>query len=202
MRTEFIEALKANQAAFSIELDEPQTERLADFYEIVLEHNPLLHLVGPCTPEDFAVRHILESLLLLNYLPNKARFADVGTGAGLPAIPCLLVREDLSAMLIDSKVRKATYLDICVKQLGLEQRTKVVNKAFNDVDLGNCVSVVCRAIDKFSERLPRLILWRRQRQMILFGGPNLRTALETQRVVFSEKLIPMSEQRYLFDVNR
>lgn len=202
MRTEFIEALKANQAAFSIELDEPQIERLADFYEIVLEHNPLLHLVGPCTPEEFAIRHILESLLLLNYLPKKARFADVGTGAGLPAIPCLLVREDMSAMLIDSKVRKASYLEICVKQLGLEQRAKVVNKAFNDVDLGNCVSVVCRAIDKFSERLPRLILWRRQRQMILFGGPNLRTALETQPVVFSEKLIPLSEQRYIFDVNR
>ena len=202
MRTEFIEALKANQAAFAIELDDPQIERLADFYETVLEHNPLLHLVGPCTPEEFAIRHILESLLLLNYLPNKARFADVGTGAGLPAIPCLLVREDLSAMLIDSKVRKASYLEICVKQLGLENRAKVVNKAFNDVDLGNCVSVVCRAIDKFSERLPRLISWRRRRQMLLFGGPNLRTALETQPVVFSEKLIPMSEQRYLFDVNR
>ena len=34
-RSEFIAALKANEAAFSVGLDEPRRERLADYFEIV-----------------------------------------------------------------------------------------------------------------------------------------------------------------------
>src|SRR5436190_12664325 len=110
MRSEFIAALTANQGAFGIELPQPALERLADHYDLVQEHNPLLHLVAPCSAEEFAVRHILESLSLLEHLPQKAKFADVGAGAGLPSIPCLLVRDDLRGVLIESKEKKAKFL--------------------------------------------------------------------------------------------
>ena len=94
-----------------MELSASSVERLADYYELVQEHNPLLHLVAPCPPEEFAVRHILESLTLLEYLPTGAKFADVGAGAGLPSIPCLLVRDDLRSVLIESKEKKARFLE-------------------------------------------------------------------------------------------
>src|SRR5258706_14710394 len=90
MRQQFISAINQHQSAFGIELPIEKIERLADYYDLVMEHNPLLHLVGPCSPEEFAIRHILESLVLLEYLPNGTKFADVGTVAVLPAIPFLL----------------------------------------------------------------------------------------------------------------
>ena len=109
VRKEFVQAIKTHQAAFGLKLSDQIIDRLADYYDSVQEHNPLLHLVGPCSPEEFAIRHILESLTLLEHLPNTAKFADVGAGAGLPSIPCLLVREDLTSVLIESKEKKTKF---------------------------------------------------------------------------------------------
>jgi 16S rRNA (guanine527-N7)-methyltransferase len=115
MRDEFEQATQANQSAFSLELTDGQIRRLTDYYQLVLEHNALLHLVAPCSADEFAVRHILESLMLLEHVPLNAKFADVGTGAGLPSIPCLIVRGDLSATLIESKVKKAKFLNEAIR---------------------------------------------------------------------------------------
>lgn len=202
MRPEFITAIKANQGAFGVELSDDAIGRLADYYELILEHNPILHLVGPCSAEEFATRHILESLTLLEHLPAGAKFADVGTGGGLPSIPCLLVREDLRAVLIESKEKKAKFLELAVESLGLNERASVVNKQFQEVDPADCESITCRALDKFTEKLPCLLKWKKRRQMLLFGGPNLNEALLAQKVVFNALLMPLSEQRFLFVVNR
>src|SRR4051794_35148606 len=102
MANEFAVAIRQNQGAFKRRLSDPQVASLVSYCEIIQEHNERLHLTGPSTPEEFVVRHILESLLLANYLPKNAKFADVGSGAGLPAIPTLLVRPDLKAILIET----------------------------------------------------------------------------------------------------
>jgi len=202
MRNEFIEAIKTHQAAFNITLDDAQIERLASYFDLIQEHNALLHLVAPMTPAEFAVRHILESLTPLDHLPAGSRFADVGTGGGLPSIPCLLAREDLRAVLIETKIKKAKFLELAVASLGLTGRAAVVNKQFQEADPGNCESITCRALDKFTEKLPSLLKWKKRRQMLLFGGPNLRDELRKQKAAFVERLMPMSEQRYLFVLNR
>lgn len=200
MINEFTKAIKTHQTAFSLELPDDAVERLADYYELVQEHNEFLHLVGPCSPEEFAVRHILESLTLLEHLPNNAKFADVGAGAGLPSIPCLLVREDLRAMLIESKEKKSKFLEIAVEKLGIADRASVVNKQFQEVDPSNCQFVTCRALDKFTEKLPRLLRWSGKRKLLLFGGDNLQKGLRQCHVKFDVKLMPLSEKRYLFTV--
>ena len=198
MSSEFQDAVRFHQSAFGFDLKDEQIGRLADHYTFVQENNPILHLVGPSTPEEFATRHILESLTLLKHLPQGAKFADVGAGAGLPSIPCLIVREDLKAVQIESKEKKASFLNEAIERLDLAGRCVVVNKQFTEVDLADCGYVTCRAIDKFTENLPRMIKWAGRRTLLLFGGPNLEQALKQARVSFSSELMPMSRERYLF----
>ena len=200
MRQEFMSALRSNQHLFGIELSDDTVERLADYYDLVLEHNPILHLVAPCSPEEFATRHILESLTLLEFLPADARVADVGAGAGLPSIPCLIAREDLSAVLIESKEKKATFLRAAVTALGLESRTKVINKQFSEVTRPHVDSVTCRALDRFAQHLPKLLKWSGDRQLAFFAGPAMRDQMRELGLKVSEKLMPLSEQRYLLVV--
>ncbi len=202
MTSELSNAIKTHQAAFGLELSAKTVARLDEYYQILHEHNPILHLIGPMDAEEFAIRHILESLTLLNHLPEKARFADIGSGGGLPAIPCLLAREDLSAVLIESKEKKTKFLDLTVEKLGLASRTRIVTRQFHEVDPANCTFITCRALDKFTERLERLLKWSMRRRLLLFGGPNLRDALQKQKVIFDAVLMPMSEQRYLFILRR
>jgi 16S rRNA (guanine527-N7)-methyltransferase len=202
VQNELAAALTEHQTQFGVSLSDSAVERLSVYYELILEHNPILHLVGPCTAEEFATRHILESLTLLEHLPIGARFADVGTGAGLPAIPCLLVREDLRAELIESKEKKTKFLETAVEKLGIADRAEIVNKQFQDADPGNCEYVTCRALDKFSEKLPRLLKWAMRRHLLIFGNQKMGEMLQAAGLDVVQKLMPMSEQRYLFVANR
>ncbi len=200
MRDQLIAAINSNRAAFGIDLSEIATARLADYYELVLESNSILHLVAPCSAEEFAIRHILESLMLLKYLPKNARFADVGAGAGLPSIPCLIVREDLRGVLIESKMRKANFLQTAVDAFQMSDRAEVVNRQFEEVETGNFTVVTCRALDKLKEKLPRILKWTMRRPVFLFAGNNVRDELRNGNVNFTEILLPLSEQRFLIAI--
>ena len=201
MQSEFIKSITKHQGVFGLKLDDSTVTQLADYYRLVLEHNPLLHLVGPCSHSEFAIRHILESLTLLEHLPRAVKFADIGAGAGLPSIPCLLARDDLRAVLIESKEKKTKFLDEAIVKLGLESRAEIINRQFEEADPAGCKFVTCRALDKFTDRLPRLLKWSNKRTKLFFGGVNLRNALQKYGLNFDENLMPMSEQRYLFVVN-
>lgn len=201
MDKEFSNTLQQFQQVFGIHLTDKNVESLSDYYSLVIRHNELLHLVAPCSVEKFAVRHVLESLTLLKHLPTDADFADVGAGAGLPSIPCLIVREDLSATLIESKEKKAEFLRTTVQTLGLTDRVNVIGRQFAEVANTSDV-VTCRAIDKFVDVLPRLLKWSHHCNLLLFGGKNLADALRKSGIEPREVLMPLSEQRYLFVIDR
>jgi len=201
-REEFIAAIEAYQPAFGSNLGADVLSRLADHFDLVTEHNPLLHLTGPSTPEEFAIRHVLESLTMLEFLPEGSRFADIGSGAGFPAIPCLLAREDLKAVLIESKEKKANFLKAAVEKLELNARVSVVNRQFAELQRPNVTHVTCRALDRFTQHLPRLVKWSGSKTLLFFGGPALRESLNLQKLKFEEKLMPMSDQRYLFIIDK
>lgn len=198
MTEKFKETIQKFQSVFGLELEEEHFEKLTDYYELVQKNNSLLHLVAPSSEEEFALRHILESLTLLEFLPKKVKFADIGTGAGLPSIPCLLVREDLRGILIESKLKKANFLREVVTKCGLENRTNIINRQFEEISKNDVSHVTCRALDKFTQKLPKILKWGRGSHFLFFGGNSLRDELQKNRVKFKEKLMPMSEQRYLF----
>ena len=198
VRSEFISAITGRQSLFGLELSDNKVEGLADYFELVLEQNPFLHLVAPCSAEEFAVRHILESLTLLEYLPQNAHFADVGTGAGLPSIPCMIVRDDLGAVLIESKEKKTRFLESTVAELGIADRVEIINRQFSETTLAGESLVTCRAIDRFVDVVPRLLKWGKGRSFAFFGGPAVGEALIRSKVPFTKKLIPYSDQRFIY----
>jgi 16S rRNA (guanine527-N7)-methyltransferase len=198
LRQQFITALEDNQKDFGISLNEKNLDNLFDYYAFVEKHNEILHLVAPCSAEEFAVRHLLESLTLLEFLPKNARIADVGTGAGLPSVPCLIVREDLRGILIESKLKKARFLEAALKECNLENRANVFDRQFEELLKPNANVVTCRALDKFTEKLPAILKWSKNCTLLFFGGENLSLELKKQAVKFESKLLPKSEKRFLF----
>jgi 16S rRNA (guanine527-N7)-methyltransferase len=195
---QFKRALVLNSAAFRVEIQSVHLERLIAYYELVLKWNPKLHLVAPCSPEEFAVRHILESLTLLTHLPANARVTDVGTGAGLPIIPCLLMRDDLHGILIESSQRKAAFLKEALRAIKPRGRTQLIVARFEDVPCPEVGFITCRALDKFSELLPKLIDWAPIKATYLFfAGESLMDQIRQLLPVSSIERIPGSEKRFL-----
>jgi 16S rRNA (guanine527-N7)-methyltransferase len=185
----FEQTLLANMHAFDLELTPDDVDRLRTYYSLLTRWNDRLHLVAPCSPEEFATRHVLESLLLLKHLPHGAKIADIGSGAGLPIVPCLIVRPDLEATLIEASQKKAVFLREAIHAVG--RKATIVAQRFEDIEAPPVEFVTSRALDQFTRQIPVLLTWApRGSTLLLFGGEEL---LNGERF-----LIPGSEKRYLF----
>lgn len=202
-RGEFDKVLAERAGRFGVELEDETRARLGEYFELVAAWNPRLHLVAPCAPSEFAERHVLESLMALPFIPEGATVLDVGSGAGLPAIPCLVARPDLKAVLVEASQKKSVFLREALSKLGLSGRARVLAERFEKVVPPDADCLTCRAIERFTEILPIIIKWAaRVPTLLLFGGETVRERLEAGGLTFETVRVPESERRYLFVVQR
>ena len=200
---EFVVALEEHAPRYGVRLDGPTISHLREYYEQVVAWNARLHLVAPCTPAEFATRHVLESLLAAAHIAGGAHVADVGSGAGLPVIPCLLLRPDLRATLIESSPKKAVFLREALRRVGAHERATVVAARFEKTHAPDAAYVTCRALDRFTELFPELVAWSPpQSTLLLFGGESLREQLDKSGLIYQAQHIPASDRRFLFITNR
>ncbi|HWN09530.1 MAG TPA: 16S rRNA (guanine(527)-N(7))-methyltransferase RsmG [Pyrinomonadaceae bacterium] len=204
---EFRTALEINAAAYGISFDADTLDALSKYYRLLTAWNTRLHLVAPTSPREFAARHILESLMLLDHLPPGAVVADIGSGAGLPIIPCLIARPDLRAVLIEASPKKAVFLNEALREVASsstsmgDARARVVAKRFEDIPAPQVDHITCRALERFEEMAPTLISWAPASSiLLLFGGEGLERRIEAAGVAADRILIPNSERRFLFIV--
>ena len=188
---------------YGVSLSADTIQTLSDYYALLTRWNERLHLVAPCAPEEFATRHVLESLVLLRFLPEATTICDIGSGAGLPIIPCLIARPDLMATLIESSQKKSVFLREALNQIGISNRGTIIAKPFEEVAPPAVTFVTCRALDEFMSKVAMLLKWAPGAvTLLLFGGETLRQKLQTTGAHYTEFLIPYSEKRFLFEVKR
>lgn len=200
---QFLETLEDGASAYGVTPPAAALEGLSKYYELLNAWNSRLHLVAPCSPQEFATRHVLESLLLLKYLPPDARVAEVGAGAGLPVLPCLIVRPDLWAVLIEASQRKAVFLREALTRTATSKQATVIAERFENVAAPVVGFVTCRALERFEEMLPRLLEWAPAKTtLLLFGGKRLEPRLESLGFASASELMPQSRARFLFRVNK
>lgn len=84
-------------------------------------------LLGPREAPRLWERHLLNCAGLAELVPEGVVVADLGSGAGLPGIVLAAMRPDLTVVLLEPLLRRATFLDEAVAELGL--RTTVVRRA-------------------------------------------------------------------------
>lgn len=110
---------KANES--QIKLDENQIVSLRRYYELLVEWNQKMNLTALTEPEDVALKHFCDSILLLSYadIPLNSSLIDVGTGAGFPSLPIKIVRPDIKLCLLDSLNKRLIFLQEVVNELNL-----------------------------------------------------------------------------------
>ena len=199
----FRETLKGEAETYDVALTAEALDGLSEYYELLRRWNARLHLVAPCSPAEFATRHVLESLVLLKHLPDSSSVGDVGSGGGLPIIPCLIVRPDLHAVLIEAAQKKVVFLREVLTQTGASARASVLNERFENVAAPEVDFVTCRALERFEEMLPQLLDWApQQATLLLFGAERLETRIKSLGCTSMAELMPGSQGRFLFVVNK
>lgn len=109
---------------FGAELD-----RAVAYAELLATDGTERGLIGPREVPRLWDRHLLNSAVLGELIPDAARVVDVGSGAGLPGVPLALARPDLHVVLLEPLARRATFLAECVEKLALANATVVRGRA-------------------------------------------------------------------------
>lgn len=112
-------------------------------------------LIGPRETPRLWERHILNCAVVAEAVPQGAQVCDIGSGAGLPGIPIALARPDLRVTLVEPLLRRTTFLEEVVADLGLENVEVVRGRAEELHGTRTFDVVTSRAVAP----LPKLLRW-------------------------------------------
>ena len=113
--------LVSDAEKLGISINDEQLSRFDLLSELLVEQNKTMNLTAITDPDGIAVKHFADSISVLSAadIPQGASILDVGTGAGFPGIPLLIMRPDIDLTMIDSTAKKLKYVENTVNELGL-----------------------------------------------------------------------------------
>jgi len=121
---------------------EPERLRLAERYAEWLAGDGVVRgLIGPREAPRLWDRHLLNCAVLAEVVPDGATVCDLGTGAGLPGLVLAIARPDLRVTLVEPLLRRTTFLEEVVADLGFA-RVDVVRARAEELHGGRRYDVV------------------------------------------------------------
>ena len=144
-----------------IDLARAYTQRLAADSET-------FGLLGPRELPKIWSRHVINSALLSELVPDGSLVADVGSGAGLPGIPMAIAQPNAHFTLIEPMERRANWLVSVVNDLGIKN-VDVIRARAEEVSRTDFDIVTARAVAALDKLLKLLTP--------LTRGSNLKTVL-------------------------
>jgi 16S rRNA (guanine527-N7)-methyltransferase len=97
-------------------------EAIRAYVDLLLRWNRKIALTTVVDPIEILRFHFGESMFVFSAVPIRhGRLADVGTGAGFPAIPISMLSPDLECILIESNLKKAAFLAEVIRSLDLKR---------------------------------------------------------------------------------
>src|SRR5829696_7513397 len=131
--TDFPSLLEAQAVAWGIPVEGNRLEYLLEFVRLLASYD-IANVIGTKDPNQIVLSHVLDSLSCFMYEPlfHARRFADIGSGGGLPGIPIKIMRPELTTTLVESTSKKAHFLQYAVDALSLDS-TEVANRRAEDL---------------------------------------------------------------------
>ncbi len=177
-------------------------EQTLSYLRLLLTWNDKLNLTAIRDPVEILHRHFCESMYAAVSVPiERGRLADVGSGAGFPGLPLKIIRPELEVFLIESNVKKATFLAEVIRELAL-QNVRVIVSRYEDLgeEIAPLDFVCARAVGDFDQ----LLTWAgavstSARGVVLWiGGRDLERVKRYKSWTWREPIpMPHSLQRYL-----
>lgn len=108
-------------AKFGLSLTAKQLQLLTVYAEFLAAQNQVLNLTA-VKPENYFVDLFLDSLLAVKtgLIKPGLKLVDIGSGAGLPALPIKIYCSTLKVYLIEASAKKAAFLRQAKALLGLK----------------------------------------------------------------------------------
>ena len=145
------EYLELGAEQLGIVLEQTHVEKFTLFATELCKWNRKINLTAITRPEDIAVKHFLDSLVILKHVHISGELLDIGSGGGFPAIPLKIVIPAADIISIDAVEKKILFQRHVARLLCLENFTalharvedlveeyperfnRIVSRAFSDI---------------------------------------------------------------------
>jgi 16S rRNA (guanine527-N7)-methyltransferase len=95
--------------------------QLFELFAIELKKwNSKINLTAICNDSDIAIKHVFDSLVFAMYIKNNENVLDIGSGAGVPAIPLKIYKPEVRVVSVDSVGKKIMFQKHVARLLGLK----------------------------------------------------------------------------------
>jgi 16S rRNA (guanine527-N7)-methyltransferase len=196
------ETVRRALSEFQISANSQQVVLIQQYIRTLLRWNEKLNLTAIRDPLEILYRHFCESMFAASAIPvDKGRLADIGSGPGFPGIPLKIIRPELDLCLVESNIKKGTFLAEIVRELQLTN-TRVLISRYEELgeELAPLDYVCSRAVGDFQPFLEwagaeqvqarHVVLW--------IGGRDVEAVTKLKNWEWLQPIvIPKSLQRYL-----
>ncbi len=107
---------------FGVKISDEQAEKFNLYAEILVDYNKKVNLTAITNADEIVIKHFADSLAVCKFSPVKLNgsLADVGTGAGFPGLPLLIVNEGLKVTFFDAVNKKLDFIRLVLSELDLK----------------------------------------------------------------------------------
>ena len=125
------EALRKALEVMGAPADDETVNKYQQYMDGVLDWNEKVNLTNITDPEEFIIKHFIDSIICVDYpeFEEARKVIDVGTGGGFPGVPLAIAAPDKEFVLMDS----------------LNKRLKIIDELCGQIGIGNVTTVHARA---------------------------------------------------------
>lgn len=105
-----LELLERGLDALPFAVSPEQRAQLAQYLTLLNRWNAVHNLTAVRDPLQQVPRHVLDCLAVVPYLEDAHTLADIGSGAGLPALLLAVMRPQLAVLAVESNGKKAAFI--------------------------------------------------------------------------------------------
>jgi 16S rRNA (guanine527-N7)-methyltransferase len=187
---------------FKVAVTDLQVEQIRRYMTLLLKWNDAMNLTAIQDPLEILYRHFCESMFGATLIPvGFGRLADVGSGGGFPGLPLKIACPEMEVCLIDSNVKKATFLAEVIRELALPEARVLVSRYEELDEEVTPLDVACsRALGEFAQFLK----WAASEKigaktvMLWIGGRDLDEARASKDWDWNEPVaVPQSLRRFV-----
>lgn len=126
----FFQELKQGSEKLGLKLSDESLGLLLKYQDALVLWNKAYNLTAIRDPKEMLVKHLLDSLSILNDLP-EGRLLDIGTGGGMPGMIIALCQSERQCVLLDSNGKKIRFLKQFIADLKLQNVIAVQTRVEN-----------------------------------------------------------------------
>ena len=123
--------LKEGAGEVGVSLNQQMIKMFLVYLKELKEWNRNVNLTSLKKDKDIVIRHFIDSLSLVPYLPSKGSLLDLGAGAGFPGIPLKIANLALKVTLLEATRKKVSFQQHLIRLLELSQINAIQGRAEN-----------------------------------------------------------------------